>query len=143
MKNYAGWLVAVMVLTCVTVQGQDVEREGRRGWKPREGDGPPPHLRQDCKRPGPHGGDPLGCMDGLVGRIIHHKEIQEKLGLTETQVEKLRKRFFASREKLIDLRAELAKAGMRQARLMTADPVDEEALMQAVEQAGRARTGIA
>jgi len=143
MKQYVLWLVAVVVLAAATVRGQEGDRDARRGRGLREGGGPPPHMRHEGARPGPRGGDPGDRLEGVIGRILHHQEIQEELGLTEEQVEQLRRSFFASREKLVDLRAELEKAGMEQAQLMTADSIDEEALMQAVEQAGRARTKMA
>ena len=107
--------------------GQGFGQPGRGGMVRRGGEG------------GPEGGGP----QGMIERLLQHMELAKELGLSEEQVGALRDELFALKTKQIDLRAELEKTAMAQARLMTDKDVDEEALMAAIEKTGAIRTEIA
>lgn len=79
----------------------------------------------------------------FIYRVLHNQELVEQLGLSDEQVTTLKEGMFALREKQIEIRSELEKAGLEQARLLTESAVDEEALMAAVEAAGQANTELA
>ena len=94
----------------------------------------------------PHGGE--GGPGGgrhlkIIGRILENPEVAEELGLTEEQQKTLRDKSYELRSREIELRADLEKAALEQARLMTRDDVDEQALMDAVEKTGAIRTEMA
>ena len=105
--------------------------------------GPPRGPGQDGTG-GPGGGPPPGGMEqAALARIVNNPKIAEELGLTEDQVKTLRNGIFDAQEQKVKLKAEMEVAAIQQARLLTADPVDEKAVMAAVEKAGGIRTEIA
>lgn len=81
--------------------------------------------------------------EGLVMRFLGNPKVVQDLGLSEEQVGKIRAGVFAVRKEQIKLRADIEQAGLEQARLLTQEPVDENALMKAVEKAGLIRTDMA
>ena len=86
------------------------------------------------------GGDRMGM---LIEQIVKNGELAEKLGLKEEQVETISNAIYEHKIKEIDLRANLQKAGLNQARLLMADEIDEEAVLSAVEKAGKIKTKLA
>jgi len=81
--------------------------------------------------------------EGQILRFLESPQNVLELGLTEEQVKKIRDGAFGVRKEQIRLRADLEFAGVEQARLLTAEKVDEKALMGAVEKSGRIRTELA
>jgi Spy/CpxP family protein refolding chaperone len=79
----------------------------------------------------------------MIERIIRDRELAERLGLTEDQIRTLKDGVYKLKLQEIDLRAALEKSAMEQAKLMTAEKVDEKALMDAVEKTGSIRTELA
>ncbi len=96
--------------------------------------GPPQHGGQQG------GGDRMGM---LIERIIKNGELAEELGLNEEQVETISNAIYKQKIKEIDLKASLQKAGLNQARLLMADEIDEEAVLAAVDKAGKIKTKLA
>jgi Spy/CpxP family protein refolding chaperone len=92
---------------------------------------------------GPPRGEPRDPENGMIERMLRSPELAAKLGLAEEQVRKLKDGVYALKLQEIDLRAELEKSGMEQAKLMTADNVDTDALMAVVEKTGQIRTELA
>jgi len=84
-----------------------------------------------------------GGAQGLLKRIVTSPEFAEEIGLSEDQAETLKADMYELKLREIDLRAELEKSALEQARLMTENTVDEAALMKAVEKTGAVRTEIA
>jgi len=82
-------------------------------------------------------------MGMLIERIVRDDKIAEELGLSEDQVETISNALYEHKVKEIDLKAGMQKAGLEQARLLTAKEVDEDAIMVAVEKTGRIRTNLA
>lgn len=122
MKTNVLLTVAGVATICVasTVFGQP-PREGRRAG----------------------GGEGMEGHEPLISRIVDNPKIAERLGLSDEQVDALRKESYSAREKEIKLRAELELAGLEQAKLLTSKEVDEDSLMQAVEKTGKIRTELA
>jgi len=79
----------------------------------------------------------------LLDALLHGDELAAKLGLSADQVKTLRDAVWEVKRKEVDLRAELEKAGMDQARILMGESVDEEALMKAIERTGGLRTELA
>lgn len=79
----------------------------------------------------------------LLERIVQSQELAEELGLSEEQIGEFKAMLFDFKEQEIELRAELEKAGIRQARILMAEKVDEKALMEAIEHTGEVRTELA
>jgi len=76
----------------------------------------------------------------LIVHVLGNSKLAEEIGLTTAQVSELKNAIFALRERQVELRARIEKAGLEQARLLTESTVDEDALMAAVEKAGAAGT---
>ncbi len=65
-----------------------------------------------------------------------------QLNLEPQQAAQVRELQFAHRQKMVDLQAASQKAHLEIQQLLAADPVDEAAVMQAVERSGQAMTEI-
>lgn len=138
MKKNATTITVGIVIVVMTglVWGQGL-REGA------DFGGHPPGGRPNRGAKRAEGGHRGKQLQFLVGRILDNSELREELGISEEQVQSLRANSYELRTEGVDLRAELEKAGMRQAHLMTEPEIDEDALMKAVEQAGEIRTALA
>lgn len=96
-------------------------------------------------RPGPPHGGPRGPWPDphqAWMRALEDRGTAERLGLNEQERRALLERASASESKLITLRAEVEKAEAEVRRLMRQQPVDREALMRAIDQAGAAQTAL-
>ncbi len=92
---------------------------------------------------GPMGGRPVDMERMLLGRVINNAKVAQDLGLSAEQIQTLRDGLYEIQTRKVELRADLEVAGLKQARLLTADAIDEKALMDAVEHTGDVRTEIA
>jgi len=96
---------------------------------------------------GRHGGEGKrggpGGREAFLVKMITHKDVAEKVGLTDEQVTTLKDSVYETRKKLIDLKAELEKAGMEQAKLLSGDTIDEAAVMAAIDKTAGIRTEMA
>ena len=72
--------------------------------------------------------------------MMNNPALAAELGFTEEQVKKLKTALGDLSKKEIDLRAELDKGGIDQAKLMSETTLDEKAILAAVEKAGAIRT---
>lgn len=81
--------------------------------------------------------------DALFLHVLLEGRLGRELGLTPRQLEALHQLAAPLRERSRELRRELERSAMAQARLISADPIDEAALMEAVERTGRIRTELA
>ncbi|MBN1556644.1 MAG: hypothetical protein JW951_00700 [Lentisphaerae bacterium] len=93
---------------------------------------------------GPEGpGGPERGAEAVLRRLIRDPEFAAEAGLTGKQIETLREQVFNQREREIELRAQLEKTALEQARLLTEPTIDRGAVMQAVEETGKIRTELA
>ena len=79
----------------------------------------------------------------MLVHMLRVPQVVEAIGLDESEAAALKEGMFALREEQIEVRARLEKAGLEQARLLTEQDIDEDALMAAVEAAGEANTDLA
>ena len=147
MQNRAMLLVLCVMgaLIVFPVMAQDERGRGPREGRAEERGGRP-------ERRGPGRGDMQGGgkMKGggqtdamLVARIVSNPTIAKKFGLSEEQITTLSEAMQQMRKEQIPLNAQMELAALEQAKLMTAKPIDEEAVMAAVEATGKIRTEIA
>jgi Spy/CpxP family protein refolding chaperone len=88
------------------------------------------------------GGD-LPMEHGMLGRFLMNPKAAEELALTPEQVKTLKEQSEPARAEMETLRKELEQASVEQAKLLTGDSVDEEALMAAVEKTAAVRLKMA
>lgn len=147
MKVHQPWKMVTLFSMAVAISAP-VQAEGLF-----EEEGSSSHRRerrQDVRR-GQHGGDRSGGHKGgrgnwqgmVLNRILHHPEMAEKIGLSQEQVQALKKKIMDIQKRMIKLRAEMEIAGMEQAELMSASTINEKALLAAVEETGEIRTQMA
>ncbi len=123
MKN----VISLMIISLLSVQlatGEDSKREEaslRRGAPP---------LKRELQR----------SHKGALSRVLQNPEISEKLGLSEAQRTAIDEQMALLEQHQGELKKQIRKAALQQARLMTAEELDEAALMTAVEETGRLHT---
>ena len=103
-------------------------------------------VREGGMRPGGMWlGTPMGAQaqEMILGRLVEDPQFAEKLGLAPDQVDKLKKAHTDGQDQMTKLEADRKQAALKQAELMTATNVDEDAVMKAVEQTGAVQTQIA
>ena len=151
MKDSVAVGLAVCFAFAIAAQGFAQEGEhsaggqaGRDGAKMRAG---PPRGGMWEGREGRFGGAGMGLGGGeeaMIGRLLANPKVAETLGLGEDQIKTLKDKLEGVRKDMEPLRADLEKASMDQAHLLTAtQTVDEAAIMATVEKAGEIRTKIA
>jgi Spy/CpxP family protein refolding chaperone len=79
-------------------------------------------------------------QQGDAARALRNPEVAARLGLTEAQREAIDEGVARLKKGHLALRSQMEKAAMKQARLMTAKKLDEDALMAAVEATGKLHT---
>lgn len=100
----------------------------------------PPAARGGHSGGGPGGGGP---GEAMIGNVLNDPEATRLLGLSEETASALKNQLYEIRLKQIDLEAAREKAALKQARLMTENPIDEAAVMAAVEETGKLQTELA
>jgi Spy/CpxP family protein refolding chaperone len=133
MKNLLG--IGLIAIATLPVLGEDAE--ARREFQPGK-DRPAREERGNRER----GGEKRGGQ-APIGRILNHPEMAKKLGITDAQREAIKAQMATMQEAHIALKAQMEKAALKQARLMTETTLDEAALMAAVEETGDIRTEMA
>ena len=88
---------------------------------------PPPGMSQGGGGGGGGGGDPE--MDFMA----NFSEISQQLGLTDDQQSKIRDLFYSSQKQAIDLRAAEERTELDLRHAMSADTIDEKAVMKALD----------
>ena len=81
--------------------------------------------------------------EAVIAKLAGNPEFLEKIGLTEEQIETFSEGMYELEKEQITLMAEAQIAALEQARLMTAEEIDEKALMKAVEETGAISTELA
>jgi Spy/CpxP family protein refolding chaperone len=139
-----------MKKTAVTVLSLTLIVAGAFAQKP----SPAPDVRPDAparqrppgmgeRRPGAGMENREGGMDRLIGALAQGKEMAKRLNLTPEQQELVKRLWTEQRNKMGALQETLKNMAMKQAEILTVEPVDEKALMSAVEETGKARTEMA
>jgi len=83
-------------------------------------------------------------QDAMIGKMIENPKIVAELGLSEEQVKTLKAASEEIKKKHEEFEKQLKEAGLEQAKKMSVQgPVDEEAVIAAVERAGRINTEMA
>jgi Spy/CpxP family protein refolding chaperone len=75
----------------------------------------------------------------MMVQALTRPEVAKKLELTDDQQKKLNDKLTAFQHSQLDLKHKMKKAAMKQARLMTAKELDEDAIMSVVEEMGEYR----
>lgn len=119
-------LVLLMINGIVLAEGRSGRGEGMFGRKGEKGI---------------HKGK--GGHEAFIARLVRDRKLAAEVGLSEKQAQRIQEQLYKVRVKMVDLQADLQKAAMKQARLISAETIDEKALMTAVEETGRIRTKIA
>lgn len=117
-----------------------------------DGDRPGPQMMQ---RPG--GGvagermaERMAARDGqgqparemVLRAVLQNPELAAKVGLSEDKVKAIREAAFAQREQMVKLRSEAELSRMQVEKLSSADKVDKDAVMKAIDAAGQAEVAI-
>ena len=79
----------------------------------------------------------------IFARLLTNPRMAAELNLTEEQSSTIQDAVAGMKDKAMQLRRELEESAVEQAKLMTADKIDEAALLAAVEKTGGIRTEIA
>jgi Spy/CpxP family protein refolding chaperone len=84
-----------------------------------------------------------GGMERIMAALAQNPELAAKLNMTPEQQDTIKKMTLDQRTKMVDLQGVLQKAALKQAELLMAEPLDETALMAAVEETSKARAEMA
>ncbi len=104
---------------------------------------PPPVGGPGRRAMGPGAGPAAPRAESMIEWLNENPRAADRLGLTEEQKEKLKALLFEGRRELVELRARVQVAALRQAELLSQENPDQNAVMQAVEQTGQLRTELA
>jgi len=127
--SYALVVVSGLALAAVSLAEEQPRVAPERGHPPRAG--------AEASR---GRGDP---QETLMGRLLGNAEVAAHLGLSETQMETLKVSAREIRQLRDELRADMEKESLEQARMLTGETIDEDALMRTVERLGDVRTEMA
>ena len=130
------FLVSVLcMLTVCVVRGQSTNQEqGKlRGF-----------LRGGMDKNAKHDAGDGILQDGIFERLGNNFKLGAEIGLSEEQIKTLKNSAADMRKQQDELQKQLKDCGLDQARMMTAEgTVDENAILAAVEKAGKIRTEMA
>ncbi len=113
------------------------------GPEPMEGDGPRPPMRERmAERMGDREGGGQPGRELLLRAVLQNPELAAKVGLSEAQVKTIREAAYAQREQLVKLRSDAELARMQVEKLSSADKVDKDALMKAIDAAGQQEIAV-
>lgn len=147
MKKACGmWSVAAAV--AVAVSAGSVMAQDAAAPRPDRGNRPQAAAadrRGAMAGGGVRGGGMQGAMgrETMLARFVNNPKSAERLGMSSNQVATLSEKLDAIQKQKVQVRAELEIAGMEQAKLLSAEKVDEAAIMAAVEKTGAAHTRLA
>ena len=79
----------------------------------------------------------------LLSALLQNPELAEELGLTEDQLAEIKSVTGEHRRASMELRHEMEEAALVQVERLSADEIDEDAVMDAVEKTGEIRTEMA
>lgn len=138
---FGAWICTLCVALAVSAQEPGGAMKDRFGGK-HERPGPG-FDEQGGPQGGPHGGKGGGDMGGMMAKIVTTDAFAEKLGLSAEQSKQIKDGIFELRKKEIQLKADQEIAGEEQARLMTDESSSDDAILGAIEKAGKIRTELA
>lgn len=125
------------------VFAQEMERSAKPGTRGERGDARA-NMQERMKKHGAgEGGERRGGRDEMVERMLNNPEMREKLGISEENMQKIKEELKKMHEESRQLRAQMEKLGMEQAKAMTSKELDEGRLMSLVEELGKIRTEMA
>lgn len=137
--NMVKYAVAVLVMTSVSglaqIEPPNIEGNNRDEIKNQN-----KHEQKTERKGTEERGD---RMEMLLNRLSENQKLREETGITEEQITKIRDSLDELKKKLIDLRGEMEKASIDQAKLISAKELDEAAVMKAIEKIGALRTDMA
>lgn len=122
--------------------------EGEGAWRGQERRG---EMKREMGRAmpgeregqGPMEGGAGGLEGGLILRLLNNERVVKELGLTEDQINGLKDNAQDIETQMQKLQAEMQEAAMHQAKLISEKTVNEDAVLEAVEAAGKIRTEMA
>lgn len=125
---------ACVLVTITGFAEEKIKGERKEGFK---------HAEKGLLR-----GDGAGVMggdiqDAIIGRIVNNPQAAADIGLSEEQIKTLKESMEDARKQNETFQKQLKEAGLEQAKLMTENSVDEKALYEAVEKAGKVKTDMA
>jgi Spy/CpxP family protein refolding chaperone len=94
-------------------------------------------------KPGRGMGGGMEGGDGRILRLLDSAKFAKEAGVSQAQVAEIKSKLEVLRLEQVDLRAELEKAGMQQAKLISEKSMDEEALLAAVDKTSGIHAKIA
>jgi Spy/CpxP family protein refolding chaperone len=98
-------------------------------------------LREGILRDRKPGEEGLG--DIIIEKIVNNPKLTSELKLTEEQIKTLKTAAEDGKKKQTALQEQMKAAGMEQAKLMTQESIDENAIFSAVEKTGQIRIEMA
>jgi len=122
------------------VFAQEMERSAKPGKRGERGDARANMQERMQKHGAGEGGERLGGREEMVERMLNNPEMREKLGISEENMQKIKEELKKMHEESSQLRAQMEKLGMEQAKAMTSKELDEGRLMSLVEELGKIRT---
>jgi Spy/CpxP family protein refolding chaperone len=134
-------VISVVGGVFVTAQEQD-HRHGQERPQMERGKAGGPGGPDGQRMQGQNQGNTL-VRESMMMHMLMNPRMAEEMGLEEEQITKIRATITDIRKREIQLRADQEIAGMDQVNLLTAETVDEEAVMAAVEKSGRIHTELA
>ncbi len=93
-------------------------------------------------RGGPGGGPDGGHRGGGLQALLDNEDVVKKLGLSDEQVKAVREAGYEHQKVMVSLRADSELAQLDVKKLMDQDTPDTEAVMKALDTAGRLQTEI-
>ncbi|GAB4373331.1 MAG: hypothetical protein Kow0062_10340 [Acidobacteriota bacterium] len=85
----------------------------------------------------------LAADDPFGGRWWTRPRVVERLGLSESQVQQIERISYEHQDRILELRAELARANLALGRLLEAEKIDDKALADAIDRVVEARCALA
>lgn len=152
MKNFSAVIVVSTALFAGNIMAQDEEPvrrpppqqgEEKELMKTREGGPGFFQNRRESREKRPEGEDMEQRGDEMIERLLSSPAAAEETGLSEEKIKALKDGLMELKKKLVDLRAEMEKAAMDQAELLSNKELNEEAIFKAIETTGKIRTEIA
>ncbi len=129
--------IVVITMAALMIAGSCIAGQkdgGKKGRGKCDGKNRQEQIDKNGHHQGPRGGG--------IDRIINNEKLRKELGITDDQIERLKK----SKEELNDQRQELIEkmkeTRQKQMELMKADNLDKKAIMTAINQSGKIRTQL-
>lgn len=142
-RMLAGISILAAAVVAVCAQDDDMEMRG-----PRREDGRSRQKTQERAKEW-RGGMVEQNMGGgqrreeMLERMLDNPEMREKLGISEEKAGQIKDQLHEMKTRSIELRAEMEKLGLEQAKAISAKELDRDRVMELVEKLGGVRTEFA